>query len=83
MQYYFDKEEYNFKSDLPHGSSITNSRPHKRTKSLCEIAIKESNSRPKDVVNDLFQHAERVLGLKSISDFPKSHQEVNVQRMTQ
>ena len=75
-QYYFDKEEHNFKTDLPHRISKTNSRPHKRTKESVKIAIKESISRPKDVVNDLFQHAGGTLGIKSTSDFPKSCKQV-------
>ena len=41
-----------------------------------KIVIKESISRPKDVVNDLFQHAGGALGVKSTSDFPKSCQQV-------
>lgn len=76
MQYYFDQEDHNFKTDLPHGISKTNSRPHKRTKESVKIAIKESISRPKDVVNDLFQHAGGTLGIKSTSDFPKSCKQV-------
>ena len=54
MWYYFDKEEHIFKTDLQHGSSKTNSRPHKRTKESVKIAIKESILRPKDVINDWF-----------------------------
>ena len=55
MQYYFDKEEHNVKTDLSHGSSKTNTWPHKCTKESVKTAIKGSISRPKDVVNDLFQ----------------------------
>ena len=76
MQYYSDKEEHNFKTDLPHGSSRTNTRSHKRTKESVNIAIKESIFRLKDVVNDFFQHAGGALGVKYISDFPKSRQQV-------
>ena len=32
MQCYFDKEEHNFKTNLPHGRSKTNFQSHKRTK---------------------------------------------------
>ena len=80
MQYCFHKEEHNFKTDLPHGNSKTNSRPHKRTKESVKTAIKESILRPKDVVNDWFQHAGWTLEVKSRLDFPKSRQEVNVKR---
>ena len=83
MQYYFDKEEPNFKTDLSHGNSKTNYRPHNRTKESVKTAIKESISRPKDIINYLFQHAGGALEVKSTSDFSKNCQEVNVQRMRQ
>ena len=54
MQYYFDKGEHNFKTDLSHRNSETNTRTHKRTKESVKIAIKASISRPEDLVNDLF-----------------------------
>ena len=76
MQYYFDTEEHNFKTNLPHGSSKTNTRSHKSTKESVKIAIKEIISRSKDVVNDLFQHTGGALGVKSTSDFSKSSQQV-------
>ena len=41
-----------------------------------KIAIKESISVPKDVVNDLFQHVRGALEVKCTSDFPISHQQV-------
>ena len=76
MQYYFDKEEHNVKTDLSHGSSKTNTWPHKCTKESVKTAIKGSISRPKDVVNDLFQQARGALRVKSTLDFPKSCQQV-------
>ena len=82
MQYYFDKEEHNINTDLPLGSSKTNTRPHKHTNKSVKIAIKESISRQKDV-DDQFQHAGGALGVKSTLKFPKSRQEVNFQRMAQ
>ena len=83
MQYYFDKEEHNFKIDLPHVSYKTKTRPHHHTEEeSVKIAIKESISRQKDVGNDLFQHAGVALGVPT-SNFPKNRQEVNVQRVTQ
>ena len=71
MQYYFDKEEHNFKTDLSHGNPKTNSRPHKRTKESVKIAIKESILRPKDAVSDCFstQEGHQKLNLDQI--FPK------------
>ena len=71
MQYYFDKEEHNFKTDVPHGNSKTNSRPHKRTKESVKIAIKESILRPKDVVNDCFSTLEGHQKLNLDQIFPK------------
>ena len=76
MQHYFDKEKHNVKTDLLHGSSKTNTWPHKHTKESVKIAIKESISVPKDVVNDLFQHVREALEVKCTSDFPISHQQV-------
>ena len=81
MQYYFHKEEHNFKPDVPHGDSKTNSRHHKCAKESVKTAIKKSILRPTGVVNDLFQHAGWTLEVKSRLDFPKCLQEVNVQRM--
>ena len=46
-----------------------------------KIAIKESISRPKDVLNDLFQLGGGALGVKSKSDFPKSCQQVKYFRI--
>ena len=51
---------------MPYGNSETNTRPHKHTKESVKIAIKQSISRPKDVVNDLFQHTGGALGVKSV-----------------
>ena len=76
MQHYFDKEEHNVQTDLPHGSSKTNTWPRKHTKESVKIAIKESISMPKDVVNDLFQHVRGAREVKCTSDFPISHQQV-------
>ena len=75
-QNYFDKEEHNFKTDLPHGSSTTNTRPHMLTNKSVKTVIKESTSRPKDVANDLFQDIRGALGVKSTSGFSKSRQRV-------
>ena len=71
MQYYFDEEVHNFQTDLPHGSGI-NTRSHK----FVEIAIKESITCQKEVVNNLFRHSVAALGVKSTSEFLKSCQQV-------
>ena len=49
---------------------------YKITKESVKIAIKKSISRPKDVVNYLFQHTGRTLRAKSTSHVPKSCEQV-------
>ena len=77
MQYYFDEEVHNFQTDLPHGSGI-NTRSHK----FVEIAIKESITCQKEVVNNLFRHSVAALGVKSTSEFLKSCQQVKDLRIS-